>query len=371
MKLRIAILLVAFGTLVSPARATNCCGIQVGALTDSQTLGTVSDGNGHSMTYVVSETQTYPLACINSQTAKSCNSTNVPNNVTTATGYAKYDTTLARFVICNPSFVNSTTAQTDTTGASFKNIGTSFQGSDAGGNCVATSNQSVTTTTCVIVACSGGGGGTGGCGKDGGSHNCGSPILIDVTGDGFFLTSAEGGVSFDISGSGNPVQIAWTAKGAGNAFLALPGTDGLVHNGLQLFGNFTPQPSSDHPNGFAALAVYDDPKNGGNGDGVIDARDAVFASLRLWIDKNHDGIAQPDELYTLLSLGVHSISLLYREDRRTDQYGNVFRYRARVNGEDVGKTAYDVFLVEASPAAKNGVCPIRSVQVIPARAGNF
>jgi len=179
-----------------------------------------------------------------------------------------------------------------------------------------------------------------------------SPIIIDLNGGGFHLTSAENGVSFDISGTGIPIQMAWTASGTDNAFLALPGADSLVHDGKQLFGNFTPQPASDNPNGFIALAVYDDPKNAGNGDGIIDSRDAIFASLRLWIDANHDGISQPDELHTLPSLGVNSISLKYKESKKTDQYGNVFRYRARVNGnesQDVGQTAYDVFFVTPAP----------------------
>jgi hypothetical protein len=163
--------------------------------------------------------------------------------------------------------------------------------------------------------------------------------------------------------------MGWTA-GANNAFLALPGADGLVHNGKQLFGNFTPQPPSATPNGFAALAVYDDPKNGGNGDGVIDSRDAVFASLRLWVDANHDGIAQANEMFTLPSLGVNSISLNYKPDQRTDQWGNVFHYRAQVNPGDptsTGRIAYDVFFVEANTTTKNNnlATPVESKCPVP------
>lgn len=184
-----------------------------------------------------------------------------------------------------------------------------------------------------------------------------SPIVVDISGKGFFLTDAQNGVLFD-PGTGYAVQMAWTAKGADNAFLALPSPDGAIHSGKELFGNLTPQPESATPNGFAALAVYDDPKHGGNGDGVIDARDAVFTSLRLWIDANHDGISQAEELHTLSSLGVNSISLTYKQDDKTDQYGNVFRYRAQVNPGDAtstGRMAYDVFFLVEGPgtSAKN------------------
>jgi hypothetical protein len=70
----------------------------------------------------------------------------------------------------------------------------------------------------------------------------------------------------------------------------------------------------------------------------------------LWIDANHDGIAQPEEIHTLSELGVFSISLHYRESRREDQFGNLFRYWSRINPTDpaeddskAGRVIYDVF----------------------------
>jgi|SRR5215468_3695312 len=181
----------------------------------------------------------------------------------------------------------------------------------------------------------------------------GSPIILDLSGKGFDLTDAGNGVRFDISGSGQPVQIAWTAPGADNGFLVLDRNgNGTIDNGTELFGQFTPQPPSARPNGFLALAAYDKPENGGNGDGVIDSRDAVFEKLRIWVDLNHDGISQPNELFRLPDVGVYSINLNYLFSEREDRWGNVFRYRADVNGEpgqkdSVGKVAYDVFLVMA------------------------
>jgi hypothetical protein len=171
-----------------------------------------------------------------------------------------------------------------------------------------------------------------------------TPIIIDTTGTGFNLTSATNGIKWDFYGDGVPIQIAWTAPGSTNGWLALP-VNGQITSARQLFSNVAPQdlPSSGAGNGFNALAFLDS-----NNDGVIDKNDAVWPNLRVWVDSNHDGISQPAELLTLDSLGITSISVSYTSSPRTDQYGNQFMLKGslgKVNGDPVDRVIYDVTLV--------------------------
>lgn len=177
---------------------------------------------------------------------------------------------------------------------------------------------------------------------------CGlSPIIIDPTGEGFWLTNKQNGVQFREVANAPSIQMSWTDPAHHNTWLVRPNADGSVTNlANNLFGNLSPQPTSDNPNGYSALAYWAEQEGCGTVE-TLAACPVVWKQLRLWHDTNQDGIAQPDELSTLDALGVRDISLKYHTSGHTDEYGNVFRYAAAIY-DDTGEKnsrSYDVFLI--------------------------
>ncbi|MDP8243162.1 MAG: hypothetical protein P9L94_03710 [Candidatus Hinthialibacter antarcticus] len=131
-----------------------------------------------------------------------------------------------------------------------------------------------------------------------GEVNQSDPLVFDLDGDGVELTTARDGSQFDITGDGRKEQTAFAT--GGDAFLALDKNgNGFIDSGRELFGD-----QNGAKDGFEELRKYDD-----NRDNRIDSRDSVYGSLRLFADRNFDGVSQSGELQSLRDAGISSIQL--------------------------------------------------------------
>jgi hypothetical protein len=131
-----------------------------------------------------------------------------------------------------------------------------------------------------------------------------APLVLDLDGDGAELRSrGRSGARFDMDGNGAADDSGWI--GRGDAFLVLDANgNGVVDSAaeLSLLGLKT-----DAKNSFEALATLDSNRNG-----RIDAGDARFGELRLWEDRNGNGVTEAGELGSLAERGVASIDLAAR-----------------------------------------------------------
>jgi hypothetical protein len=161
------------------------------------------------------------------------------------------------------------------------------------------------------------------------------PLVIDLNGDGIQTTGVNDMVWFDLDGNGVKDHLTWTKANTQEGFLwvDLFGKN-RVDNGSELFGIGTVMPNgSKAPDGFTALAMYDQASQGGNGDGVIDSRDAVWTKLRVWVDSNHDGVCDPGEVRPLAA--YNGVSLTTVTANTVDAAGNRHELRSecwRKNG---------------------------------------
>jgi hypothetical protein len=198
-------------------------------------------------------------------------------------------------------------------------------------------------------------------------------LVVDLDGkdfDGAF-TSRHDGIAFNWYGHGK-FQMAWTNANRRVGFLWIdlwrqtftnpddhtqhgmlfpcpggPDCNGKVDSARELLSDFSPQAPITgkeweraeaeaklgiawQASGFFALARWDDSCCGGNGNGKIDASDAIWKDLRLWIDTCHNGDSTCGENLTMEQAGITSISVAYSQWGRMDQYGNEIRYRGTI-----------------------------------------
>ncbi len=136
------------------------------------------------------------------------------------------------------------------------------------------------------------------------SLDAGSPLVLDMDGDGIELTTvnAPGSVYFDMDMDGFKEAAGWIT--GGDALLVTDrNNNGTIDNRSELFGN-----DATYANGFLNLKSFDS-----NGDNKITSTDLNWSKLKVWIDANADGVSQTTELYTLASKNITNINLAYTD----------------------------------------------------------
>lgn len=140
-----------------------------------------------------------------------------------------------------------------------------------------------------------------------------SVLLLDLQGDGVYLSDVFYPVRFDVDGDGSPESMTWTALDSNDGFLWLDENgNGLVDDGTELLVG-GPSPALS---GFALLAALE--ADDGEADGVLSPDDAVWSRLGVWVDRDQNGRSTADELATLDDRSVARIDLGYRPLDRTD-----------------------------------------------------
>ncbi len=131
-----------------------------------------------------------------------------------------------------------------------------------------------------------------------------APIVFDLDGDGVELKKrTDSKARFDMDGNGSRDDTGWISKQDG--FLVIDSNgNGRVDSAaeLSLLGL-----KADAKNSFEALATLDSDRNG-----VLDSKDARFSELKVWVDRNGNGVTDSGELASLAESGIASIDLAAR-----------------------------------------------------------
>ncbi len=145
------------------------------------------------------------------------------------------------------------------------------------------------------------------------------PVVLDLDGDGVEL-SIGNGVAFDVDDDGYLENSTWAAADDGFLVIDLDadgtisesGGDGIIDQAAELaFSVWAAEEATD----LQALAEATDAEGNlifdSNGDGVLDASDDVWASMKVFQDLDQDGQVDEAELRTLDDWNISQINLSY------------------------------------------------------------
>ncbi|WP_261986310.1 calcium-binding protein, partial [Francisella philomiragia] len=156
----------------------------------------------------------------------------------------------------------------------------------------------------------------------------GDPLVMDLDGDGIETVASDGSVLFDHNADGVKTGTGWAASDDGLLVRDLDGS-GTIDNGQELFGDNTIKADGTKAiDGFDALSDLDS-----NADGIFNSQDTAFEEVKVWQDKNQDGISQADELMSLSEAGIADINLNTNTVNQ-NVAGGVLRKEATVTNVD-------------------------------------
>ena len=169
-----------------------------------------------------------------------------------------------------------------------------------------------------------------------------TPLIVDLNGDGVNTINISDGVEFDIDSDGDKDKTGWVDKHDGLLVRDI-NLDGIINNSKELFGESTiKEDGSKAKDGFDALSDLDS-----NYDDVINSSDQSYHELKVWQDKNSDGISQQDEILSLLDAGISEINLNY-ENTNIDNNGNNISLKSTFTSDEnqIGEIADVLFEFE-------------------------
>ncbi|EXI63732.1 MAG: hypothetical protein AW08_03907 [Candidatus Accumulibacter adjunctus] len=173
-----------------------------------------------------------------------------------------------------------------------------------------------------------------------------TPIVIDLNGNGIqTIARGKSQGTFDLLGTGKGIDSGWLSGDDGFLVVDRNG-NGSIDDISEMFGG------SSKGAGFSKLSAFDS-----NGDGLVDADDTDFASLKIWRDLNGNHQTDDGELVSLENAGLLSLAVDYTELPFLDAQGNLHLERGSAtlaDGRSVDMT--DVYFnIAASDAAAAGV----------------